>query len=160
MGYRNIKKQKNLFFSSNWGFWFFNVPGQRISPILQECPYNKEGVSRSFTKRFHTLRKCWKVKSDECFFLQNLGQKPSKMLWKSRAKSGENLSKIMTIKYQLSNSKQWYNAAICSNDFQSFQSELFSRLQLVASTPRWWLLSTLDRASLSRWRRGPLSIGE
>ena len=38
MGYRNIKKQKNLFFSSNWGFWFFNVPGQRILPILQECP--------------------------------------------------------------------------------------------------------------------------
>ena len=39
MGYRNIKKQKNLFFSSNWGFWFFNVPGQRILPILQEYPY-------------------------------------------------------------------------------------------------------------------------
>ena len=38
MGYRNIKKQKLLFFSSNWGFWFFNVPGQHILPILQECP--------------------------------------------------------------------------------------------------------------------------
>ena len=39
MGYRNIKKQKNLLFSSNWGFWFFNVLGQRILPILLECPY-------------------------------------------------------------------------------------------------------------------------
>ena len=96
---------------------------------------------------------------DECLFLKTLS-KTLKNVVEKPCKIWKKPFQIMTIRYQLSNSKQWSNAAICSNDFQSFQSELFSRLQLAASTPRWWLLSTLDRASLLRWRRGPLSIGE
>ena len=39
MGYRNIKKQKKLIFLFKLRILIFNVPGQRILPILQECPW-------------------------------------------------------------------------------------------------------------------------
>ena len=130
---------------------------QRLNVIIGPASdKNRIIIRKVFQKVLQNISTLLRSSVEFCF--QNLGKNLKN--WKSRAKSGENLSKIMTLQYQLSNSKQWSNAAICSNDFQSFQSELFSRLQLAASTPRWWLPSTLDRASLSRWRRGPLSIGE
>ena len=41
MGYRNIKKQKKLIFLFKLRILIFNVPGQRILPILQECPWKR-----------------------------------------------------------------------------------------------------------------------
>ena len=51
--YKQQKAKKLFFSSSNWGFWFFNVPGERILPILQECPIN--------TYSFVILLICWRI---------------------------------------------------------------------------------------------------